>query len=553
MYPTVADVLDLDVVRQGKPLVITGSHSALHTRVRWVHVSELADIAHLLSGGELVLTTGIALPGEPAGLRRYVDELADVGVAGLVVELGRRYVQELPTTLAAAARRRDLPLIALHREIRFVCVTEAVHALIVNAQLAELEASERIHETFTELSIEGASTSEVVRQVASMAGLPVVLENLAHQVVAYEVSGRSAGAVLDGWERQSRSVTPGERTAWVADAGWLVTVVGARGEDWGRLVLFCDREPPVRFTVLLERAAGALALRRLVERDHELLERQSHRSLLAAIMTHSQPDGEVGLRSRALGVPLEGRRLGGLVILPRPYDRDIGVGTTGGEARDAHTETQARLRAASEIAAQVAREMDVPALTGGLDERSIGVLLSVEPDHDTDEMVEDFAAAFRRVADQRGLVRVVVAAGNTVSRLRDARRSLVEAKQVANAAQLQDSSRVVFRLPDVGLPGFLYLLRDDPRLQTYVERELGVLLAHDATHGGRLVDVLRTYLEFGRNKSAAASAAHMSRPAFYDRLARIERMMGTRLDSVEACLSLHVALLGLDVLRSRRR
>jgi purine catabolism regulator len=57
------------------------------------------------------------------------------------------------------------------------------------------------------------------------------------------------------------------------------------------------------------------------------------------------------------------------------------------------------------------------------------------------------------------------------------------------------------------------------------------------------------HLDHGRNKSAAADAFHQSRPAFYHRLATIEPVLEVDLDSVESCLSLHVALLALDALR----
>ncbi|MFD0569999.1 helix-turn-helix domain-containing protein [Kitasatospora gansuensis] len=82
-----------------------------------------------------------------------------------------------------------------------------------------------------------------------------------------------------------------------------------------------------------------------------------------------------------------------------------------------------------------------------------------------------------------------------------------------------------------------------------MERELGPLLAYDAEHGGQLVQLLRIYLEQGRNKSAAADAAHLSRPSFYDRLHKVERILAVDLDQVESCLSLHVALLALDAVR----
>jgi purine catabolism regulator len=136
---------------------------------------------------------------------------------------------------------------------------------------------------------------------------------------------------------------------------------------------------------------------------------------------------------------------------------------------------------------------------------------------------------------------------------RDVRRSFLEAKQDADAAPTGDGNSRFYRLPDVRLRGLLHLLSDDERVQTNVERELGPLLAHDAAAraGSELVGVLRIYLETGRNKSAAATAAHLSRPSLYERLQRIERVLGVDLDDVQTCLSLHVALLALDAVRRR--
>jgi purine catabolism regulator len=109
--------------------------------------------------------------------------------------------------------------------------------------------------------------------------------------------------------------------------------------------------------------------------------------------------------------------------------------------------------------------------------------------------------------------------------------------------------RSFHRLEDVRLRGLLHLLRDDARLQTFVEREVGPLLAYDAQHRTTLVELLGTYLDHGRNKSAAADATHLSRPAFYERLHRIERVLGVDLDSVDSCLSLHVALVARSAMQ----
>jgi purine catabolism regulator len=565
VFPTVREIIALDPVRHGAPRVVAGE-AELDRPVRWVHIAEVPDIAALLRGGELVLTTGIGLPADDAGLRAFIGELADVGVSGLVVELGRRYPTRVPAVMVAAAARRGLPLVELRRATPFVRVTEAVHALIVDAQLTELRATEEIHQRFTELSVEGAEPAEVVHQAAALAGCPVVLENLSRQVLAYDPAGDSAELLLDGWEQHSRGIQPAGRTAYDADSGWLVTTVGARGQDWGRLLLrwppggdATAQAPPTRLSILLERAASTLALGRLIRRDEEGLERQIHRTLLTALLDHTRPVDEVALRSRALGVALDRRYLIGVVVRHRHEVDDPAGGEaggpgsgseSGGDAQAAIPAAQARLRDLAEAVGQAIREAGLAGLASALDDQAVGALLALK-DHDGEEpALAAFAAALRRVSARADPGTVIVAAGSGVSSLREARRSLVEARQVAEAARHDRRDVPIFRLPHVGLPGLLHLLREEPRLQTFVERQLGRLLAYDARHPReRLLDSLRVYLDQGRNKSAAAAAAHLSRPAFYERLARIARILEVDLDSVDACLSLHVALLALDAIR----
>ena len=535
MLPTVRDVLALDPVRNGAPRVVAGE-AGLDLPVRWVHVSEVPDIAALLRGGELVLSTGIGLPADDEGLRRFISELAEVGACGLAIELDRRYQGHLPKIMVSTAERFDLPLVELHRGTPFVRITEAVHAMIIDAQLAELRATEEIHQRFTDLSVEGAEPAEVVTQAANLAAAPVILENLSRQVLAYDVAGEPAELLLDGWESYSRKIQPAGRTGFDPATGWLVTVVGARGQDWGRLLMRTGHEPTTRDTILLERAASTLALGRLIRRDAEGLERQIHRTLLTALLGHTRPVDEVALRAKALGVPLERRHLVGMVMRP------------SGE-EDATIAKAARLRDLADAAGQALREARLPGLASALDDQTVGVLLALRTPADEPPALTRFAARLR------GIVRgsVIIAAGSGVATPREARRSLVEASQVADAARHDHkgaASVEVYRLPDVGLAGLLYLLRDEPRLQTFVERELGALLAYDAEHPReQLLGALRSYLECGRNKSAAAEQTHLSRPAFYERLARIAKIIQADLDSVDVCLSLHVALLALDALR----
>ena len=216
--------------------------------------------------------------------------------------------------MVAPPQRRGLPLVELRRATPFVRITEAVHALIVDAQLTELRATEEIHQRFTELSVEGAEPAEVVRQAAELAGCPVVLENLSRQVLGVRRRGRQRraaarrlGAALaaDPAGRADR-VRPGHRLAGDhrrrprAATGAGCCCAGRR--DAARL----EPPPPTRLTILIERAASTLALGRLIRRDAEGLERQIHRTLLTALLDHTRPVDEVALRARRSAWPWTG-------------------------------------------------------------------------------------------------------------------------------------------------------------------------------------------------------------------------------------------------------
>ena len=140
MLPTLAEVLQLPALQRARPRVVA-CPDRLDVAVRWVHIAEVTDLAHLLRGGELVLSTGIAMPDDPEALRRYIDDLAAAGVSGIAVELGRKYHAELPPAFLDAARDAGVPVVLLDREARFVEITEAVHIRVVNEQLEELRAS----------------------------------------------------------------------------------------------------------------------------------------------------------------------------------------------------------------------------------------------------------------------------------------------------------------------------------------------------------------------------------------------------------------------------
>ncbi len=63
--------------------------------------------------------------------------------------------------MVEAAAAAGLALIALHREIKFVSVTEEVHRRIIDDQTAALRARDEVRTLFTSLALRGAPADYV--------------------------------------------------------------------------------------------------------------------------------------------------------------------------------------------------------------------------------------------------------------------------------------------------------------------------------------------------------------------------------------------------------
>ncbi|MGA6223275.1 PucR family transcriptional regulator [Streptomyces umbrinus] len=524
---TVGDVLGLPVLAAGQPRVVAGE-SGLDRRVQWVHITELTDPASFLKGGELVLTTGMPLPEQAAEVRRYVDELADIGAAALVIELVRRYHRP-PEALVQACRSRGLPLVTLSKDVNFLEVTQVVHALIVGNQMQAMRRTQQIHEAFTALTLRGASPEEVVRAAAETSGHTVVLENLVHHAVICEPSGHTVEEALTGWERRSRATPPRDHTEVLGPEHWLVAPVEYRGEPWGRVIMLpaptrTPRTPSFgpEDVAVLERTAMTLTIARLIHAT--TWERSAHRTTLRDIaeQRHRSPD-EARARAAALGLPTEEYRFLAVLIDTPTHP--------GGE------ELETRL-------AEDLRTVTVPALVGELAPGRVGVLLSLRP-----------SGSWRPTVEQLGRTALnldagaVVSVGSEVTDLSRAARSFREATRVAEAALPHSSDKPYYELSDIGLRHLLYAVRQDPRVQSFAERQLAQLIDHDSRHGTSLLTTLRHYLDAAGNKTTAARRGELSRQTLYQRLHTIERLLDLDLESGERRTELHVALIALDVSR----
>ncbi|MGW5125109.1 PucR family transcriptional regulator [Streptomyces sp. NPDC004069] len=536
---TVRRALELPGLRSGLPEVLAGADKLTRT-VRWVHAGEVPNIASLLKGGELLLTTGYGLGTRPADQRAFVRTLADRGIAALVVELGPRFTR-LPAALVETALTAGLPLVQLHREVPFVAVTEEIHTEIVNGHYALLQRAEEVHRRCTQALLGGGGVPQVLGILADFGGNPVFLETPDGQLLYAAGSGPEGADPLQVWEGLR-----GQRKDAAPPAGSVVVDVPGGGPGTGsvraRLVLLPVRSPlaPVH-RMAAERAAGLLAVVLMQARQEEELAAHGRGDFLTDLAEGRIAAEDAPAQARVLGF-----KPGNSPLLPVVMRVGDALAATGGATRPSAGAGGGGWAVLARAVAEELASVGVPVLLGVRPvEGRVPLLVGLRSEAERATVADRVAAALRAGVERAGMRRpggqpevvVVGVAGGWAA----ASAGLRHAAEAATAAQgLPDRPWYDARRLDIDL--LLWRLRDHPDLAAFVDRAIGPLQEHDRRSKPPLLPTLQTYLAHAGRKAETARELHLNRQTLYNRLARIGELLGTDLDDPQTVLALSLAL-----------
>lgn len=528
---TVWTLLHLPALQRGAPEILAGDDPALDKPVRWVHAGEVPNIATLLKGRELLLTTGMGMDKSPAGLRRFVDDLSDHNVAGLAIELGSVF-ETLPAELVERARTRNLPLVALHRELPFVEVTEAAHRAILSHQVRLMEKGNEFHSRFTELMLNGAGVAQILAALSDTIGNPVVLENARTGAISHVSYCSSDSIVLAAWESFRRG-------AHIEFETISRTIPMGTAEPWGRLTALGLDSPLAELDgVATDRAVGLLALALRQQRAETVLALRERGDFLERVLSRDVDDAEASLRLAAMGFP---RRMGSVLTVAIAHASSANP-LAGEEAAWALVWRDVR---------KAIGQRGQPMVVGARGDGGLTIALVAVDERASRTAEANFIAeTIERFAKQRfGMTGLAVIAVGRVARTWDqVRRSLAEAEDTALAAAhgpkrpWHDAAR-----PDIDR--LLWSIRDQSALKSFVRTSLDPLIDHDRVNGTALMATLQTYCDNVGHKSEAARQLHVERQTLYYRLSRIESLLGVDLSDATSIFALHLALRARDYVR----
>jgi purine catabolism regulator len=166
---TVKEILKRPLFHKAEAIA---SEEALNRTVKWVHIMEVTQVGHLLNGHELILCTGIGWHDDETLSISFLQQLIDSGASGLCVELGQ-YAKQPFDKMKELALRENFPLIFFHEEVRYIDITQDLHAYFIHQHHRMVSELETLSTALNQLLLSGKGMMSLLRLLHQTTGAQV--------------------------------------------------------------------------------------------------------------------------------------------------------------------------------------------------------------------------------------------------------------------------------------------------------------------------------------------------------------------------------------------
>ena len=497
-------------------LVPAAGKEAAESPIRWVHISELLDPTPWMSGGELLLTTGIQLRDDEQQ-RAYVRMLVDHHLAGLGFGTGIEH-DEIPAALRDEADKQGFPLFEVPYEMPFIAITEKAFSRLVNEQYEVLQRGIAVHRRLEQLVLEQRGIEEVAKALSAAIGGTIVMldwqgDPMATANFRRELAPEALDAIRQEAEARNATGRPTPFEPAHDDLAGRALALPVASEPQGGprawIIAVRDAGGLGEFErLILQQAVTIVALelmRRRVVRDTE---RRLAGDILAEVIAGELDEAELRARLRPFGV---GSQVAVLVFTPR-------------DPVEAEPTLERALVEAGTSALVASREGLLFAVVDGSAEVSVALA----------------ARARAALEDEHGPAR---AAASRIADLGHLKRSFFEARYALEAtAMLDGKAPEVSSWQDLGALQFLLSVQEDEALRLFRESVLGPIETSEGEYGGELLRSLEAFVEHNGQGERAARELYCPRHTLRYRIRRVEQLTGRDLSSARDRIEFWLAL-----------
>ena len=540
--------------------------------VEYVTVVDAPDAANWLRGGEFVLTTAYAVKDTPEGQVDLIKRLIAAGAAALGIKL-RRFVDALSDEALACAEQADFPIVEMPYEVAWVDIITPVLGEVLERQADVLRRSMDIHTQFIQTVLGGGGMHDIAASLSQQIGAAVAVVGMRNTVVASaDVSPQEDGNAAMDWPQEIKILTSphnAERQISVSSEPWglapdmiratispesddsgicahslIIGSIGSDGFRYGKLLVAEEEGRPFSDmdAIAIGHAVTTTTLEALRLKTAEDVERRFRTNFWDDLIHRRfESKADAVKKAEAFGVDLT---CPNMVITITP---DPSVRSADGASLIPEPES---LRLQDEITLAIARFSSTSEnrqLVAFPYRRGVSAILPWTGDR---EDVGSARAYAIRIANELQAYVSADLAPRTVSAGigRYYKDPMAIAVAYREASQSVTLGRIVFGPNSVthfdfaGAYRIMSRCSDQGELRSFVNDQLGAIMAYDHARGTELEETLEVFLNEGCNAQAAANRLFVHVNTLKYRLGRAQRLAGIDLQNAETRFNLELAL-----------
>jgi len=525
---TVNDILKRKTFTSAR--VIAGS-KGLTRQVKWSHILEVKEFESLINGGELILTTGVGLQLDHPTKHNYVKSLIEKNAAGICIEIGT-YFNEIPIELIKLADEHDFPIIIFEEIVKFVDITQDLHTLIINQHHQMLTQLDTLSRKFIGLSLTPNGILKILQELHNYFQQNVLFITEDSKSYYYPSESKNLETSIIEYIEKSKMDITEQKTFTAAQITFALMPVRGLGQTWGHLCLQLEQHQSNEFFFLiLDRAALAIAqilLRnKTIEERRQNMEDESVQNLMKG-REYEKDDIHTYL-------PTANSKMYFRIFLIQMDFPNISIVEEDWE--------EVKLHRAMLVRTLFKRHGFFPAVSSRKTELS--VIATFIADDCLKQETDKFLHIIRSITEMKdqsymGGRSCKFGISRVYKEIDQVKVGYKEAKEVFKMQDCKIAKTYFYE--DLGIYRLLLTLKTSGYLEDYVNDYLTAVLDYDKKMESTLFATLCVYLECNGVKNETAERLFIVRQTLYNRLDKLETILGKEFMEPSNRLALEVAI-----------
>ncbi|MGG1400088.1 PucR family transcriptional regulator ligand-binding domain-containing protein [Bacillus salipaludis] len=485
----------------GNAEVIAGK-AGLYRLVRWVHVLEVTSIENLLSGNELILSTGIGCKGDKAAFKSLVKQSIDSDAAGLCIELGP-YISDIPQEVIELANTHDFPLIAFHKKVRFIDITQEIHSLLIKKHYQILSDLEEYSNRLNQLLLSSNPQQKILQLLHEH--LKMTVFYISNEGKVQVLSKKTSGEQEKIFQLLKDNKIP--RHMNVAHQS-----VQALNQTFADLFIISEVDAITEFeSLILDRSAIALAQSLLRELYIEEQRKAKEAEWVSCWLEGDSNNEQIHQYLSELEPNLKPN--GCTVLLCKADNLE--------KVKSEFTYLKIYFRSIFE-------QRGIVLLSHLQKSKLVFILLNNWKTGDFKRRVQDGIECLKdsEFIKKQKFAQLEFSVGKFVHNLSHVKNSYHTAKETLNIREKMPNELSNYFYEDLYIFRLVLAAKEQGVLSEFISDYLGPVLMHDQHHNGELLKTLKVYLRYKGEKKATAEQLHIVRQTLYHRLEKLYELIG---------------------------